>query len=136
MPRFTYLCPIRWSDMDANSHVNNAVYPRYLEEARMNMFEKLVPSDPMERLSKNFFLSEQWMKFSKPLVYSKEPVSIEAWVRSLKGVSFELAYEIKDSGGVYVSATSKMAGFDSLAGRVRRFDDDERAVLGSFLDES
>ncbi|MGW1771902.1 acyl-CoA thioesterase [Streptomyces sp. NPDC002104] len=136
MPRFTYLCPIRWSDMDANSHVNNAVYPRYLEEARMNMFEALVPSDPTERLSKNFLLSEQWMKFSKPLVYSKEPVSIEAWVTSLKGVSFELAYEIKGSGSVYVSATSKMAGFDSVAGRVRRFDDDERAVLGSFLDQS
>ncbi|WP_328297227.1 acyl-CoA thioesterase [Streptomyces sp. NBC_00435] len=136
MPRFNYLCPIRWSDMDANSHVNNAVYPRYLEEARMNMFETLVPSDPTERLSKNFLLSEQWMKFSKPLVYSKEPVEIEVWVTRLKGVSFELAYEIKDSGGVYVSATSKMAGFDSVAGRVRRFDDDERAVLGSFLDES
>ncbi|MFI5761562.1 acyl-CoA thioesterase, partial [Streptomyces sp. NPDC051563] len=87
-------------------------------------------------LSKNFFLSEQWMKFSKPLVYSKELVEIEVWVTSLKGVSFELAYEIKDSGGVYVSATSKMAGFDSVAGRVRRFDDDERAVLGSFLDGS
>ncbi|MER5760175.1 thioesterase family protein [Streptomyces sp. NPDC002082] len=136
MPRFTYLCPIRWSDMDANSHVNNAVYPRYLEEARMNMFEALVPNDPTERLSKNFLLSEQWMKFSKPLVYSKEPVSIEVWVTSLKGVSFELAYEIKDSGGVYVSATSKMAGFDSVAGRVRRFDGDERAVLDSFLDQS
>ncbi|MCY0931503.1 thioesterase family protein [Streptomyces sp. H27-H1] len=135
MPRFTYLCPIRWSDMDANNHVNNAVYPRYLEEARMNMFKELVPSDPGERLAKNFFLSEQWMKFSRPLVYSTTPVSIEAWVTDLKGVAFELAYEIKDVGGLYVAATSRMAGYDSVAGRVRRFDEAERAVLSGFLDE-
>lgn len=136
MSRFTYHCPIRWSDMDANNHVNNAVYPRYLEETRMNMFEVLVPNDPAERLAKNFLLSEQWVKFSRPLVYSRNPVSIDAWVTSLKGVSFELAYEIKDASGVYVTATSKMAAFDSIAGRVRRFDEDERAVLGGFLDEA
>lgn len=135
MPRFTYLCPIRWSDMDANSHVNNAVCSRYLEEARMNMFQELVPSDPAERLAKNFFLSEQWMKFARPLVYSTAPVEIDAWVTNLKGVAFELAYEIKDAGGLYVSATSRMAGYDSVAGRVRRFDDAERAVLSGFLDE-
>lgn len=136
MPRFSYLCPIRWSDMDANSHVNNAVYPRYLEEARMNMFAELVPSDPAERLAKNFLLSEQWMKFAKPLVYRTRPVTIEVWVTSLKGVSFELAYEIKDDEGLYLTASSKMAGFDSTAGRVRRFDEAERAILGSFLNES
>ncbi|MFE4632295.1 acyl-CoA thioesterase [Streptomyces sp. NPDC056773] len=135
MSRFTYLCPIRWSDMDANSHVNNAIYARFLEEARMNMFEDLVPGDPAERLRKNFLLSEQCMKFSRPLVYSKNPVPIEVWVTSLKGVSFELAYEIRDSEGLYLSATSKMAGFDSVAGRVRRFDQDERAILGRYLIE-
>ena len=27
--------PVRWGDMDAFNHVNNAVYMRYLEESRL-----------------------------------------------------------------------------------------------------
>ena len=31
--------PIRWGDMDAMGHVNNTVYFRYLEEARIRWFD-------------------------------------------------------------------------------------------------
>lgn len=31
--------PIRWGDMDAMGHVNNTVYFRYLEEARIQWFD-------------------------------------------------------------------------------------------------
>ena len=33
--------PIRWGDMDAMGHVNNTVYFRYLEQARMSWFEQI-----------------------------------------------------------------------------------------------
>ncbi len=40
--------PIRWGDMDAMGHVNNTVYFRYLEQARIAWFEALgCPPDPM-----------------------------------------------------------------------------------------
>ena len=35
--------PIRWGDMDAMGHVNNTVYFRYMEQARISWFESLVP---------------------------------------------------------------------------------------------
>ncbi len=39
--------PIRWGDMDAMGHVNNTVYFRYLEQARIAWFEALdCPPDP------------------------------------------------------------------------------------------
>ena len=34
---------IRWGDMDAMGHVNNTVYFRYMEQARISWFESLVP---------------------------------------------------------------------------------------------
>ena len=37
--------PIRWGDMDAMGHVNNTVYFRYMEQARINWFGDLVPED-------------------------------------------------------------------------------------------
>jgi acyl-CoA thioester hydrolase len=33
--------PIRWGDMDAMGHVNNAVYFRYLEQARIEWFTEI-----------------------------------------------------------------------------------------------
>jgi acyl-CoA thioester hydrolase len=34
---------IRWGDMDAMGHVNNTVYFRYMEQARISWFEALLP---------------------------------------------------------------------------------------------
>ena len=36
--------PIRWGDMDAMGHVNNTVYFRYMEQARIGWFDALVPA--------------------------------------------------------------------------------------------
>lgn len=33
--------PVRWRDIDANGHVNNAVFFTYLEEGRDRLFESL-----------------------------------------------------------------------------------------------
>jgi acyl-CoA thioester hydrolase len=37
----TLRMPIRWGDMDAMGHVNNTVYFRYLEQARLSWFEHI-----------------------------------------------------------------------------------------------
>jgi acyl-CoA thioester hydrolase len=37
--------PIRWGDMDAMGHVNNTVYFRYMEQARISWFDALVPEE-------------------------------------------------------------------------------------------
>ena len=31
-----YVCPMRWGDMDAQAHVNNAAFVDYLQEARVD----------------------------------------------------------------------------------------------------
>jgi acyl-CoA thioester hydrolase len=33
--------PIRWGDMDAMGHVNNTVYFRYIEQARISWFDQI-----------------------------------------------------------------------------------------------
>jgi acyl-CoA thioester hydrolase len=39
--------PIRWGDMDAMGHVNNTVYFRYMEQARISWFDEMgVQSHP------------------------------------------------------------------------------------------
>ena len=36
---------VRWGDMDAMGHVNNTVYFRYMEQARISWFDALLPEE-------------------------------------------------------------------------------------------
>ena len=38
---FEYRVQIRWGDMDANGHVNNTLYFRYMEQARVGWYERM-----------------------------------------------------------------------------------------------
>ena len=38
---FEIALPIRWGDMDAMGHVNNTVYFRYMEQARISWFDAM-----------------------------------------------------------------------------------------------
>jgi acyl-CoA thioester hydrolase len=39
--RFTLDMPVRWGDMDAYNHVNNTLYLRYMEEARIQLLANM-----------------------------------------------------------------------------------------------
>ncbi|MFD5697857.1 acyl-CoA thioesterase [Streptomyces lasiicapitis] len=132
MPRYTNMCELRWSDMDANGHMNNAVYSTYLEDTRFRMFSQLVPKDPAERLRSNFVVSEQTLKFVRALVYREEPVTVEAWVEDVKSVSFTVCCEIKDGDDVYITSRSLMVSYDSIVNRPRRLSEHERSVITAF----
>lgn len=45
MLKHIYRCPLRWSDMDAYGHVNNVVFLRYLEEARIDFLFRQPPGE-------------------------------------------------------------------------------------------
>lgn len=38
---YATILPVRWGDMDAMNHVNNTVYFRYMEQARIEWLESL-----------------------------------------------------------------------------------------------
>jgi acyl-CoA thioester hydrolase len=39
MRSFQYRMPLRWGDMDSMGHINNTLYFRYFEQARISWFE-------------------------------------------------------------------------------------------------
>ena len=41
-PTFQCLIPVRWGDLDAFNHVNNASYLRYVEEARLQWLHSFI----------------------------------------------------------------------------------------------
>ena len=91
MARHAFACPMRWSDMDAYGHVNNVVFLRYLEEARIDLL--LTAAGPAGRamLDDGIVVVRHEIDYRKPLVHRVEPVPILSWVDQNGKAAFSLA---------------------------------------------
>ncbi|MFH8340483.1 acyl-CoA thioesterase [Streptomyces sp. AM6-12] len=129
--RHIYACPLRWSDMDAYGHVNNAVFIRYLEEARINFLFR-----PDKEFQQGSVVARHEIDYKRQLVHRHHPVDIELWVTEIRAASFTIAYEVKDADAVYVRATTVVVPFDFEAQRPRRITAQEREFLGQYLEQT
>jgi len=85
--------PVAWGDMDAFAHVNNTVYFRWFESARIAYFEKIGLNERMRREKKGPILARTACDFEKPLTF---PDTIQASARVVKvgTTSFVMEYRV------------------------------------------
>ncbi|KIF82325.1 acyl-CoA thioesterase [Noviherbaspirillum autotrophicum] len=88
----TLRMPIRWGDMDAMGHVNNTVYFRYLEQARIEWFTE-VGCDP-DPLGEGPVIINAHCTFIKQLKYPGD-IEIRTYVGPAGRSSFETIQEIR-----------------------------------------
>lgn len=70
--------PIRWGDMDSLNHVNNTIYFRYFQEARIHYFQDSGVSDILANNDIGFILASTQCKFKFPLTYP-DTMTIESY---------------------------------------------------------
>ena len=131
--RHVYLCPLRWSDMDAYQHVNNVVYLRYLEEARVDwMFRRASEAGVEGFETFGTVVASHEIAYRRPLVYRPEPVRVEVWVTEVATASFTVAYEVRDDEAVYATASSVLVPFNLAGGHLRRLSQMEKDYLAEY----
>ncbi|MET9696210.1 thioesterase family protein [Streptomyces sp. NPDC006529] len=141
MARHLYRCPLRWSDMDSFGHVNNVVFLRYLEEARIDFMFRLAPGEGSESFTGGSVVARHEIDYKLPLVHRHEPVLIESWVTRIGAASLTIGYEVKDVAEdgrpekVYVRASTVVVPYNLAEGRPRRITAEEKQFLQKYLDE-
>ncbi|KQW15492.1 MULTISPECIES: thioesterase family protein [Streptomyces] len=128
--RHIYRCPLRWADMDAYGHVNNVVFLRYLEEARIDFLFR-----PEKDFKQGSVVARHEIDYKRQLVHRHAPVDIELWITEIRAASFTIAYEVKDGDDVYVRASTVIVPFDFEAQRPRRITAEEREFLEEYRDD-
>lgn len=83
---------IRFKDVDALGHVNNANHLTYFEYARIHFFDELIGGD-IDWETEGMILAHQQVSYKKP-IYLKDAISVVTWFVKSGTTSFELAYEI------------------------------------------
>lgn len=84
---------VRWGEMDALGHVNNAVYFRYFEDVRLAYFERLGFRSVVAGEKIGPILAQIDCSFRRPVVYP-DTLTIGAWVSKIGNTSLQLQYEI------------------------------------------
>ncbi|MFE7764019.1 acyl-CoA thioesterase [Streptomyces sp. NPDC057438] len=128
--RHIYRCPLRWADMDAYGHVNNVVFLRYLEEARIDFLFR-----PEKDFKQGSVVARHEIDYKRQLVHRHKPVDIELWITEIRAASFTITYEVKDPEQVYVRASTVIVPFDFATQRPRRITAEEREFLEEYRDD-
>ncbi|MFT4010778.1 MAG: thioesterase family protein [Nocardioidaceae bacterium] len=135
MVRHTFLCPLRWSDMDALGHVNNVQYLRLIEEARADFFHDAESLD--HDLDESFVVVRQEIEYKRQLHYRHEPLPIEMWISRISHASFTMGAELVDTIGeervLYARAATVLATINLADGRPRRVSQLLRDYLTPYL---
>ncbi len=126
--RFTYQCPVRWSDMDVYGHVNNARFLTLYEEARVSLMFRRGRAEGLTSLAQGVVIARHEVDYLRPVDYA-DPVRIELWVEDVRPSRFTIVYEMFDGEQVASRARSVCVPFDLAAGRPRRLTEPERKFL-------
>ena len=94
--RFTVTQTVRFRDLDAIGHVNNATYFTYMEEARKEFFSLLFNSTSPGDFP--FILAATSCNFTKPILLEDNVMAVDLWVSHIGRKSFTFRYEIYRPG--------------------------------------
>jgi len=123
---------VRWGDMDAYGHVNNAVFSTYFETARMKFFESVDIFERRENERHAPAIVSVTLNFRQQVHY---PANLEAGIRCIKvgTKSFTLEHQLFRAGtdSVVADGTSVIAWVDYAAGAAIPIPTQLRAALES-----
>ena len=83
--------PVAWGDMDSYRHVNNVVYFRYFENARLEYFRRLDWFEYEKQIGIGPILASTQARFRKPLTYP-DTISVGCRIVKLEVDRFQMEY--------------------------------------------
>ena len=108
---------VRWGDMDAFQHVNNADYLRYLEEARVQWLAGIAGISLGDRIAP--VLAASQVNYRKPIEWPAEIV-VELFIEKLGNSSLTMGHRMlsaADSTVLYSDGNVVMVWIDTQTGK-------------------
>lgn len=134
MTSYRALIQRRWTDLDAQQHINNTLFADYLQEARTQF---LTESDATTQLMVDGCIVV-WhrVEYKRPLGYSTDPVAVDCSIAELGAARFVIDYLLHgDDGQVACHCQTLLCPYDFEASYPRRLSSTERRYLTPFCSE-
>lgn len=103
---------VAWGEQDAFGHVNNTVYFRYFESARMHYLQRIGVLRSYVEHGIGVILASTTCDFRRPVQWPQR-LTVRTGCTAIGRTSFTMAYEITDEqGAVVASGTSVQVMYD------------------------
>jgi len=127
---------VRFRDIDAFGHVNNAVFFSYVELARIRyLLDVLEPDQPFDRLP--LILARVELDFRSPIMFG-EDVVVETRVDRVGRTSFGMAHRMTAGveGRLVGDVQTVLVTYDYAAARPMPIPPEWRHLFGAYEDQS
>jgi acyl-CoA thioester hydrolase len=114
---------VRWGDLDAFGHVNNATYLVYAQEARY-AWSKMI----------EMVVARAEVDFVAPIYVGDIYIDIEIWVHSIGNSSFGVTYVMKNGDELLARVKTVQVTVSMETKKSRPITDTEREFLTKYLE--
>jgi acyl-CoA thioester hydrolase len=114
---------VRWGDLDAFGHVNNATYLTYAQEARFEWSKML-----------EMVVARAEVDFIAPIYDGDIFIDVEIWVNKIGNSSFGLTYEMKNGDQLLARVKTVQVTVALDTKKSRLITDVEREFLTKYLE--
>jgi acyl-CoA thioester hydrolase len=121
--RFTNKQYVRWGDLDAFGHVNNATYLIYAQEARYAWSKML-----------EMVVARAEVDFIAPIYTGDIYIDVEIWVNKIGTSSFGVTYEMKNGEELLAVVKTVQVTVSMDTKKSRPLSDAEREFLNKYLE--
>ena len=115
---------VRWGDLDAFGHVNNATYLIYAQEARFAWSKML-----------EMVVARAEVDFIAPIYTGDIYIDVEIWVNKVGTSSFGVTYEMKNGDELLARVKTVQVTVSMDTKKSRPINDAERDFLKKYLEE-
>jgi len=125
---------VRWDDIDAFGHVNNAKYLTYIQEARFQWSWYQYASKNEKPTLVEMVVAKAEVDYLVPIYEGGRFYDITLWVEQIGNSSFTLGYEvIGDNGVVHAKVKTVQVAVSMETKKSRPLTDPEREFLKQHL---
>lgn len=125
---------VRWDDIDAFGHVNNAKYLTYIQEARFQWSWYQYASKNEKPTLVEMVVAKAEVDFLVPIYEGGRFYDVTLWVEHIGNSSFTLGYEVLgDNGVVHATVKTVQVAVSMETKKSRPLTEPEREFLKQYL---
>ena len=125
---------VRWDDLDAFGHINNATYLTYIQEARAHFTWYSRKAQGLAPMLADMVVGRAEVDFIEPIYEGGFDLDVAIWVSRIGNSSFDLSYELSSEHGLHARGRTVQVAVSMETKRSRPLTQEERDFLSNYLE--
>jgi acyl-CoA thioester hydrolase len=125
---------VRWDDLDAFGHVNNAKYLTYVQEARFLWATEEYSAAMRDSSLIEMVVARAEVDYIEPIYDGGRFVDVEVSIEKIGNSSFNMLFTIADQGKVFAKVKTVQVAVSLETKKSRPLTDIEREFLTKYLE--